>query len=676
MKQEKTNIYDPKKDPEFQKPYIDIDEWREGEVCYRYIHGGFEGTQTRFSLYFPKQQDYKGRFFQFMSPVQGHEDASQGRRGAENRIAFAIKNGAYFVESNMGGVPIGYKDSTIIYRASAAVAEYSREIAAKLYGEHRPYGYIYGGSGGGYKTISCFENTNTWDGAVPYVIGTPVSIPYSFTVRAHAMRLLRNKIPQILDALEPGGSGDIYAGLNDEERAALEEITKFGFPLYAWFAYDSMGAGALPVLIPAIDVADPGYYKDFWEVPGYLGADPNGSAVRDRLQFKTCVTDVNIPYVKGVSSDGDFTGVDDAWQRILGNVGLSSKPWIQLKDVPGEDAYLDGTKIIVQSGEAAGQRLSLERLEGNTAIISVGYDFENTLKILGQIRPGDIVMLDNSDYIAVQTYHRHQVPDAEFKVWDQFRDENGKPIYPQRPFLLGPSIVRGGCGSLQSGRYNGKMIVVAALADESALPWMADWYRSKVKEYFGEKESDYFRLWYIEHALHGDSAKPVNELYFVEYLGAVHQALLDLSDWVERGIAPPDSTVYSVVDGQVIVPSKADERKGIQPVVDLKVNGSKCVKVKVGQPVHFRAEIEVPANAGKLTGAEWSFEGEADYPVKETLTNVSSDGSFALIEREYTFSSPGTYFPVLRVRANRHGDPEDIFTQVRNLCRVRVIVEQ
>jgi len=26
MKQEKTKIYDPKKDPEFQKPYIDIDE--------------------------------------------------------------------------------------------------------------------------------------------------------------------------------------------------------------------------------------------------------------------------------------------------------------------------------------------------------------------------------------------------------------------------------------------------------------------------------------------------------------------------------------------------------------------------------------------------------------------------------------------------------------------------
>ena len=37
------------------------------------------------------------------------------------------------------------------------------------YGEHRPYGYVFGGSGGAYRTVACIENGHdVWDGAVPY----------------------------------------------------------------------------------------------------------------------------------------------------------------------------------------------------------------------------------------------------------------------------------------------------------------------------------------------------------------------------------------------------------------------------------------------------------------------------------------------------------------------------
>ncbi len=66
---------------------------------------------------------------------------------------------------------------------SAAVARYSRIVAAEMYGEHRPYGYVYGGSGGAFKTISCFENTtDVWDGAVPFV---------GADADEHAVRVLR-----------------------------------------------------------------------------------------------------------------------------------------------------------------------------------------------------------------------------------------------------------------------------------------------------------------------------------------------------------------------------------------------------------------------------------------------------------------------------------------------------
>ncbi|RKL65508.1 hypothetical protein CR203_20120 [Salipaludibacillus neizhouensis] len=668
MEQKKDIIENILQELEFQKPYVDVDEWREGSVRYHYIHGGFEGTEVRFSLYFPDEKDYLRRFFHFVAPVQGNEDASQQLKGIVDKIGFAIMNGAYFVESNMGGPEA--KGETL-YRSSAAVAEYSRLIAAKLYGQHRPYGYIYGGSGGGFKTMSCFENTNAWDGAVPYVIGSPMAIPSVFTVRAHALRVLRNKLPMIADAIEPGGSDDIYAGLNQEEKEALEEATKMGFPKRSWFLQESIGLGAFPIFVPMMEQVDPEYFTDFWMKPGYLGADPNGSAVRDRIQHKTVITETHLVNFKNRE---EKTGVDDAWQRLQAMDTSNVQPWMKLESVPEGDVYLTGAKIVILSGDAAGFKLPLDKLEGDKAFVGVGYEKENMIEILEKVKPGDEIMLDNSNFIAVQTYHRHQVPSSDYKVWDQFRNGDGEPLYPQRPFLIGPMITRGGSGSLQSGRFNGKMIVVATLLDHDAYPWQPDWYRSKVRENLGEKESEHFRIWYIDHAPHGDYEKTLDDLHLVGYLGALHQALLDLSDWVERGVAPVESSKYMVEDGQVSIPPKANERKGIQPTVELMANGEKSIVVAAGEPVHFTAEIEVISNDGQLTKVEWNFEGESEDYIEGEFTNMIYDGSVLSTKAEHTFSRPGTYFPVLRVQSNRHGDAKNIFTQIQNIGRVRVIV--
>ena len=40
-------------DPDYDKPFVDVDEWREEPVRHRYVHGGFEGTDLLFSYYFP-----------------------------------------------------------------------------------------------------------------------------------------------------------------------------------------------------------------------------------------------------------------------------------------------------------------------------------------------------------------------------------------------------------------------------------------------------------------------------------------------------------------------------------------------------------------------------------------------------------------------------------------------
>jgi hypothetical protein len=44
----------------FKDPYIDIDERRETPVHHRYLHGGFGGTDTRFSVYLPPADQYQG----------------------------------------------------------------------------------------------------------------------------------------------------------------------------------------------------------------------------------------------------------------------------------------------------------------------------------------------------------------------------------------------------------------------------------------------------------------------------------------------------------------------------------------------------------------------------------------------------------------------------------------
>jgi hypothetical protein len=63
----------------------------------------------------------------------------------------------------------------------------------------------------------------------------------------------------------------------------------------------------------------------------------------------------------------------------------------------------------------------------------------------------------------------------------------------------------------------------------------------------------------------------------------------------------------------VEVPPKAEARKGIQPVVELKLNGGARAEVAVGQPVTFSATIEAPPNTGKVVAVEWNFEGAGGY---------------------------------------------------------------
>jgi hypothetical protein len=660
-----------KADPILNQPYIDVDEWRDKPVRHRFVHGGFKGTEARFAFYFPPKEQYHGRFFQHVTPAPAGEtldahNAVVGTGELQQHMLFSLASGAYFVLTNEGGPAAIAGDQTIVgYRVNAASAEYSRIVAEQMYGGGRPFGYAFGGSGGCFKSTSGFENTTTWDGAVPFVCGSPMAIPNVFTVRVLAMRILKDKFPSIVDAVGPGG-GDMYRNLNDEESAALREVTKMGFPPAAWFNYKTIGEGAFPVLFPIVKLMDAAYFKDFWTVPGYEGFKPSPSLAQARIQHSTAVAKVvsgGDPEVK--QSPG---GVDAAKESIS-----DSEIGLQMESMPS--GSLEGAFVIAKSGDSAGKELPVGKVLGNVIFIGVNLFGGDNSKDLKAIKAGDQVILDNSDFLAAQYYHRHQVPTPDFYVWDQFRGPDGKPLEPQRPMLIGPMVT--GAGSVQSGRFKGKMILVESMMDQDALPWQGDWYRSKVKEALGDRIDDSFRFWYVEHALHSDGARQGDTTHTVSYLPDLYQALRDVSAWVEKGIPPPPSTNYRMVDGQVVVPPTAAERKGIQPVVTVKANGGARAEVATGKPVTLTAVIDVPPNTGKMVSAAWDFEGEGTFSTTQQITksNSNNSGSQVTLKITHIFLKPGTYFPALLATSQREGDPDSAFTRIPNLGKARVVVK-
>ncbi|MFD5002978.1 Tat pathway signal sequence domain protein [Streptomyces mutabilis] len=657
----------------FDRPYVDVDERRDTPRPHRYVHGGFEGTDTRFSLYFPPSGAYEGRFFQHITPVPESEHLAQSATGQEDRIGFAFAAGGYFLETNGGGTsgtPGAETDPTIAgYRANAAAAEYSRVVARQVYGEHRPYGYAYGGSGGAFRTMGCAENTTgVWDGFVPYVPGSPMAAPNVFAVRMHAQRVLRHRFDRIVDAVDAGGSGDPHAGLTSEESAALTEVTRMGFPIRSWFGHRTMGTHAFGTLYPHIVTVDPGYFEDFWSVPGHLGADPDSSVHRDRVRFDCSVAGI-VP--RGKAPDlGPFAepaqapqgGVDEAFKGPADGAG----PVVALRLTSVPDAEVLGADLTVTSGEAAGARLRLKGFWRDLAVL----DLPGAEQALAGLRPGDAVHVDNSNFLAAQTYHRHQVPGPEYPVWDQFRDSAGAPVPPQRPFLLAPLFAAAAAGHVPTGKITGKMIVVSCLLDREAFPWQADWYRAQVAGHLGDTLDDHFRLWYVDNALHADAERQEHPTRTVSYLGVLHEALRGLADWVEKGIPPAPGTRYEISDGQVVVPDSAAERGGVQPVVRLSADGGARAEVPAGARVALAATVETPPGAGRIVRVQWDLDGDGVYEIDEVTEPVSR----LTLERHHSYAEPGTRFVTVRVSVQRDADPDTPFARVDNLARARVVV--
>ncbi len=632
-------------DPLLAEPFIEVNELRDAPVPHRYVHGGFANTQARFSFYFPPEGRYERRFFHNTYPMALTSDVGPFPiefEVATGDLGFTFDSGAYYVQTNNGGLfrDPGADPSIPAYRVNAAAAKYSREVAAEVYGEHRPFGYLFGGSGGAYQTMGAAENTRgVWDGFVPFVPGCNHSIPSMFTVRMHALRVLRrrDRFPAIVDALEPGGSGDPYAELNEEEAAAFREASLMGYPLRGWYAHETLDSGYFANISGMIPALDPTYVDDFWSRPGYLGGDPAASVHADRSVLETRVARV---------IEGPATG-------------------FELADAPERDAA--DAHLVVLSGEASGASLPLRQVEGKLAWPIARAD----LGAAGAIRAGDRVRIDNSWALALQTYHRHQVPPTDdYYGWDQFRDAAGHPVHPQRDVLVGPTGTVNAAGSLLEGRVHGRVLMLAALMDLDSFAWQADWYRSRVRAATGSDFEDRFAIYFIDHAHHENPKTPLARTHVVSYGGALQQALRDLAAWVEQGLRPSD-TAYGIVDTQVQLPATAAGRGGIQPVIALEADGGERTDVSRGETVTFRATLEVPPGAGKIVAAEWDFEGTG---AGGTEAKLDAPAECVDLSARHAYPEPGTYFAVLRATSQREGDARTPHGRVQNIARVRVVV--
>ncbi|MEE4948561.1 hypothetical protein V2K24_24030 [Pseudomonas alliivorans] len=361
-------------DPQFDRPIIDSREDLKSPVLTHRVSGHFEGTDVTFSFLFPPKAQWKGRFFHKVYPL--------GDGSVPDRvIKFGADSGAYTVDTVS---PSGY-------RANAAAAKFSKVVAGEYYGfsASQIHGYIYGGSGGSYLTIAAAENSSgVWDGAVPFVIGVPTSIPTNFFVRAFARLVLEDKASNIADAMRPGGSGDPFATLDATQASVLAEVTAMGVPLRGWdnYAYilglnDPQGLLGFASSVKGID---PGYADDFWNKPGYLGTEQStlGILVR-RAKIDRVVSVQRI--------DRDSEGKPSSL-HVAGLSHLKNSAWL--------DFTLDGAE--------GGNRKLLGSLDAEHGVIKLSE--QNQADTLNTLRTGTRIRVDNRWAIALTSYHRHQVP--------------------------------------------------------------------------------------------------------------------------------------------------------------------------------------------------------------------------------------------------------------------------
>jgi hypothetical protein len=681
-------------DEYFGPAYLDVDEWRDEPVRHRYVHGGFEGTDTRFSFYFPSPEAYRRRLISWIEGGQGgNEMTAAGPVSGLGVMSseFAASVGAILVESNQGhlGADLGGCDgdsSILSWRASAESARYAKQMAKEMYGAAPEYAYVTGGSGGGVRSINCFERTDVWQGAVPFVIPHPGQGPF-FSLLANVIRLLTpQQRKDLAERTGLGGSGDPFEGLDIERREALSALYRAGFPRGAEFVLSNPFEAVLVWSWNSSELMehDPGYWEDFWTVAGYAGADGPVTLAPHLLEEKSTV--------KRVVTAGDLlnTATPEEWSAggaagVIGMMTGATAPQTPIAVVVeglerDQLALITGAKVQISSGKGAGRLVVCLGAVGDALVCSASGEDGNTL--FDEVVPGDEVTISNRDFIAYCFYNRTQTSldhDQFGEYYPEFTQYlvDGRPMYPGRKSYGFEAVIH---TLPYQYRWSGKMILCQNLHDVGTWPVGAVNYHRRVLKLRGEEETNRdFRVWWFDHAAHvpgsmfPSSGRPAASTRLIDYGGCVQQAMKDLMAWVEQGAIPPASASYdySPGDGLVQLAPSAEARHGIQPVPSLTCNAKIAASVQAGDEVRFEMRAEVPPGAGEIMRVEWDWTGDGQWESDDAAPLPAADIS---VVRERTYKESGTYFPTVRVTGHRDGEKNAALSLIPNLAQVRVVV--
>jgi hypothetical protein len=666
----------------FGVPFIDVDEWRDAPRRHRYIHGGFEGTHTRFSLYLPPAELYQGRMFQFLSGGQGGDEHSLpvGMFGAGAPVFdLCFENlGGYMVESNQGHFidegNTGVSGDVELFIASAETGIYSKVLAERMYGSEPHHSYVWGGSGGGLRSIACIENRpDVWDGAAPSLIGEGSGSPLPSAL-AYWWLYCRDKRAEIIDATEPGGSGDPFASLDHDERYALASLYRAGWNRGA--ESQLWNSGSWMFGLDGLKDNDPSFFDDFWNTPGYLGHDSP-----DRL------APIMVDQTYTVTKVHSGPGPGQMWLPGPAEMGLDVPPPEKGANYAIEvDGEIDDpnrmymVRATILNGKAKGRQIYV----AGEGVTLVGERMTGP-EMFDGVESGDQVHLDNRELIAFAHRWMYAIDLERWTIQDRATSErtfaseyaglgalmlDGRPIYPQRSGRMLPAWM--------TGALTRKVIHVACTHDTIVPVPSVGHYQRLVREHHGDRTDETYRLWWMENAPHGGPQLPAWTTPEKD-LGAWTSRLVDVSgdvlpalvSWVEDGVPPPASTSYRFTSdsGLVLAPTAAD-RGGIQPIAVARANGGVCAEVKVGEPVTFTAIAEQPPGSGTIVFARWDFEGTGTTDYEHTL---ESDSAALKVEVAHLYDRPGTYFASFRVGGHAEGSNAKT-PPCQNLARVRVVV--
>jgi len=574
---------------------IDTQEWRDKPVRHFYIHGTLNGD-TRFRVCLPEKSAWKGRLIQYLEGAFGGYELT-------GDAALALTHGAVYVESNQGHrgkvVTNSANDTNteLLYEASYSTLQYAKARAVEFYGEEPKYTYVHGDSGGGMRGSGLLERfPRSYDGAIAYVgVGSSSALIPRYSRYEEVSYKLAPKLRALTDAIRPGGSGDPFAVLTTDEERAALKATLLNG--YPKRQLDQLSPSLVSAqLMDAIfRVADPDFVAEFWKERGSAGLDMIPGTVKSN---------------QSVLGQGNI--IDTGIARPFG--------------------ALVGYSIRFTSGEAAGTwRIIVLNKDTNIMVNPYSPD-------VASVKPGDTFEIDNREMTAWRSYYRYLDPKSSSKRPEALLSrmkEEGRPL----------------------ARFQGKLMILYSVDDPYAWASYAVDYDRKVWEIQGPAAKDRYRLYFFERVPHGPVTRP---LWETGWGGARRKALDDLIAWVEQGVQPPPATSYQVDDlNQVILPSSARQRAGVQPVAVITANGqSGRLEIAAGQQVLFRVTAEDPDN--DLAQFEIDYLGQGKGAEKQAVTGRSASAEF-----RYTYDKPGTYFA--NVRATDASG-------ITNLAYVRLVV--